>query len=194
MGDSLRRRDGGAVHGAYVVLLAQGKLHSDDPVPAFGGANDPFDFGTADLPDARQECPLIRMRMALFIEKDAVATIPRPFLQRQGDEVAEAAVRQRVLIGEEPVIRTQADIRATLHRLGQNVRAEIAGQPGRNGFLEKQPQVSAIAGARAFDGRRKIPIVGRYPQRRPHLRARFPYRNRRRGNGRFRPAASGRRP
>ena len=48
----------------------------------------------------REKRPLIAMRGALIIEEDAVAVAAPVLLQRQRDQIAETAVRQRVLIGK----------------------------------------------------------------------------------------------
>ena len=59
------------------------------------------------------------------IEKDAIAKLSRSLLQRQRDQVAEAALRKRVLIGEETVIGIKPDARSAFHRFGQQVSAEL---------------------------------------------------------------------
>jgi hypothetical protein len=77
----------------------------------------------------------------LVIEEDAVSLVAWSFLQRQRNQVPEAAVRHRVLIRKETVVRIQADVRPPFHRLRQNVRPESSGQRGWNGVLEEEPDV-----------------------------------------------------
>ena len=99
---------------------------------------------------------MIGMRQSRVIEKDAIATLPRSLLKRQGDQVAEAALGKRVLIGEETVIRIKPDARSAFHRFGQQVCAELARKRGRDRLLEKQPDVSPMARARPLQSRRQI--------------------------------------
>ena len=87
----------------------------------------------------REKRPLVGVRQPLLVEKHAVAEFPRPLLQRQRDQIAEAALRQRVLVGEEAVVGIQADVRPAFHGFRQQVRAEFAGQGGRDGLGEEQP-------------------------------------------------------
>ena len=61
-------------------------------------------------------------------------------LQRQGDQVAETALGQRVLIGKEAVVGIQADVRPAFHRFGQEVRTEPAGQARREWPRSKNSQ------------------------------------------------------
>ena len=105
---------------------------------------------------------MIGIGKPLLVEEDAVATFPRLFLQRQGDQIAETALGQRVLIGEEAVIRIQADIRPAFHRFGQDVRTEPACQRGRDGLLEEQPDVPAVAGARSLQSGRQVHAAARF--------------------------------
>jgi len=55
---------------------------------------------------------------AVVIHKDAVTVATPVLLQWQRDQIAKSAVRQRVLIGEEPVVRIETDVRPTFQRLG----------------------------------------------------------------------------
>ena len=96
------------------------------------------------------------MRQKAVIEKDAIATLPRSLLKRQGDQVAKAALGKCVLIGEETVIGIKPDARPAFHRFGQQVRAELARERRRDRLLEKQPDVSPIARAGPLQGRRQI--------------------------------------
>ena len=66
-------------------------------------------------------------------------------LQGERDQVAKSAARERILIGEEPVIRVHTDIRPTLHGLRQYVRTKSARQRGGQGLVEEQPDMGATA-------------------------------------------------
>ena len=105
------------------------------------------------------------MRQSAVIEKDAIATLPRSLLKRQGDQVAETALRKRVLVGEETVVRIKPDARPAFHRFGQEVRAELARQRGRNRLLEEEPDVPAIARTRTLESRRQIQTTTGFEER-----------------------------
>src|SRR5690606_17921398 len=87
---------------------------------------------------------------------DAVSLIASTLLQREGDQVAEAALRQRVLVRKQAVVRVEADVGPPLHGLGEKVRAEPARQRCRNGFFEEKPDVPAATGSRALERRGKF--------------------------------------
>ena len=59
-------------------------------------------------------------------------------LQRQGDQVSEAALGKRVLVGEQPVIGSQLEAAAGLHRSGQQGRSESTGFGAGNRLGEKR--------------------------------------------------------
>ena len=132
-----------------VVLWRQ--PHAEDATTPFRLLRDLLDLGSAHLAHAREKRPLICPRHERVIEEDAVALLAGSLLQRQGDQVAESSLRHRVLIRKETVVRIQSDVRPPLHRLGQEVRSEPAGQRGRNRLLEEDPDVSASSGARPFE-------------------------------------------
>ena len=54
--------------------------------------------------DRCEEAPLIGIGLELEVDEDAEALVARPTLKRQGDQVAKATPRQRVLVGEQAVI------------------------------------------------------------------------------------------
>ena len=60
------------------------------------------------------------------------------------------------MIGEETVIGIEPDARPAFHRFGQQVRAELARSVAGIASLEKQPDVSPVAGAGSLQGRRQI--------------------------------------
>ena len=111
------------------VFLRGRKPHADNTSPLLRLGDDALDAGAVDLADAREERPLIGMRHGVVIEKDAIATLPRSLLKRQGDQVAETALRKRVLVGEETVVRIQPDARPAFHRFGQEVAPSLRASP-----------------------------------------------------------------
>ena len=50
-----------------------------------------------------EELPLVGVRKEPVIDEDGITRLPRAVLQRERDEVAESAARERVLVGEESV-------------------------------------------------------------------------------------------
>src|SRR5579863_4925248 len=73
---------------------------------------------------------LIRVGLQLLIHKDAVRSVSRSALQRQGDQVAKTACWHRILIREEAIIRVEANLRPPLHSAREEERTEFAGQSG----------------------------------------------------------------
>ena len=96
------------------------------------------------------------MRREVIVEKDAVAAFPRSLLQRQRDQITKTAIGQCVLIGEEPIIRIQPDVRPALHRFGQNVGPKFPSHPRRNGVFKEKPDMPAVARAGSFQIRGQI--------------------------------------
>src|SRR5437867_9037779 len=72
------------------------------------------------------------------------------FLQRQSYHLSKPTLRQRVLIGKEPVIRTDPNVPIVLHHLGQNLRTQVPSQVSRNSFLEEEPNMTAVTRPGAF--------------------------------------------
>ena len=81
------------------------------------------------------------MRLEPGIHEYAVAAIARGLLQRQRDEIAEAASGQSVLIRKEAVARPQSRLRSALHRFRENMRAELAGQRRMDGLRKEEPHM-----------------------------------------------------
>ena len=72
IGRSLRRRDGGKVQGAD-VLLRQCMPNPYNSIACLSRADDTFNGGSIDPPDGRQECPLVPIGNKTFIEEQSVA-------------------------------------------------------------------------------------------------------------------------
>jgi len=130
-------------------------------------------LGADHLADAREERPLVGPWHERVIEEHAVALLSGALLQGQGNQVAESALRHRVLVGEQAIVRIQPDIRAALHGFGQHVRPESASQRGRDSTVEEDPDVSSATGARAFErGRQPDFPVFRLSNRRGYASSR----------------------
>src|SRR5262245_29952381 len=80
-----------------------------------------------------------------------IAALARPSLQREHNEIAEAAARHRVLARKQPVVGLEADLRPAVHGPRQQHRCEAACLEGRDGVGKEQPDVTAVAGARALE-------------------------------------------
>jgi hypothetical protein len=74
----------------------------------------------------REEAPLIGVWHELVVDEDRVAHLARTVLERQGNEIAESAPGQGVLVGEEAIVLSHAQLMAATHRLGDEVAAELA--------------------------------------------------------------------
>ena len=90
------------------------------------------------------------MRIEFIIEKLRVATRSHLLLEGQRDQVSEPALGQRILVGKQTVVRMKPDLRTPLHRFRKNMRTEFARQTGGNGLVKEKPNMTAVAGARAF--------------------------------------------
>ena len=62
---------------------------------------------------------------------------------------------QRVLVGEEAVVRSHAQLVAATHRLGDEIRAQLACRCRGHGCREEEPDMGAVARARSLDGGRE---------------------------------------
>src|SRR5207247_3203976 len=78
-----------------------------------------FNFMPADFADRGQELPLVGMRSESLVQENAITQFSQTLLERQGDQVAEAALRQGVLLRQEPIVRIGADYGSALHGLRQ---------------------------------------------------------------------------
>lgn len=130
----------------FILVLDLGDPNADDTSFPLGLPNDSLDLNRPDLSHPGQKCPLIGEGDEVLIEEYTVAALPSLLLEGQGDQVPEAALRQRVLVGEQPVIRVEADIRAGFHGFGQEKGTELPGQSRGDGFIEEEPDMAASAG------------------------------------------------
>ena len=102
--------------------------------------------------DAREECPLVTPWHETLVQEDAMAAVPRPLLQGQRNEVTKSALRQCVLVREQPVVGIQADVRPSFHGLCEEMRPEPSGQRRWNGLLEEEPDMPTSPRSRPLQG------------------------------------------
>src|SRR5260370_28733623 len=74
----------------------------------------------------------------------------RPAVAVEGYEVPETTLRHRILIGKKAVVRIEAQLRAPLHGLGQDCAGQLPCECCRRLLREEDPNMSAVAGTRAF--------------------------------------------
>jgi hypothetical protein len=128
-------------------FLLHRQAHAQDAPALLGFADDAFDLLPPYLAHVREKCPLVGPRHEAVIQEHAVAQLAWPSLQWQGNEVSEAAAGHRVLTGEEPIVRIQADVGSGLHRFCEEVGPEPACHCSRQSRLEEEPDVAALPGA-----------------------------------------------
>ena len=85
--------------------------------------------------DAAQECPLVWPGLQVLrggVQELGVAKRPTFLLQRRGDEIAEAAFWDEILVGEESVIAAKIHVPPGVHGLPQEAHPQLAGLDRRN--------------------------------------------------------------
>ena len=137
-----------------IVLLVQRQANAHHPALAAGLVHDGGDLLCSQAAQRRQERPLILVRFEALVEEHAVMSLARAALQGQRDEVAESVLGERVLARKESVVGFKTDVRVTLHRFGEQVRTEAAGEGRGHRLGEEDPDMPAVAGAGAFQCRR----------------------------------------
>jgi hypothetical protein len=96
--------------------------------------------------DGSQKCPLIGMRLELVIDEQAESLFSRFLLERQRNQVAEAALGQRVLVGEQPVVRFEFQLPDSGASMADDGGTEAARIAGRYGGREEDPGMGASRG------------------------------------------------
>ena len=133
-------------------LIPWDEANPDDiPPRCLRRADDAVGLGTRDLPYGRKKGPLVGVRNHGSVKKHAIRVVARLFLQRECNEVPELALGERVLIWKESVIRSQANLGPSLHGLREKMRANFPCENGWHGLFKEQPEMCAVAGARAFE-------------------------------------------
>ncbi len=105
------------------------------------------------LPSSRAECRSVPGRSATAHSKyDLLVAVVVSRKRSVGLlNAAEApALGQRVLVGEEAVVGVEPHLVPPLHGPGQDRASEPAGLERREGLIEENPDVSALAGTRSF--------------------------------------------
>ena len=95
------------------------------------------------------------------IDEYAAAVLARHLLQRQGDQVAEAALGHRVLVREQAVVGLQLQLSGARAGVADDGRAQAAGVTGRHPAGEEYPSVRAIPGAGNLQGNGHAQLVAR---------------------------------
>ena len=149
----LPRRRSSPRHRRLLVVDRLGEPNADDRARALRLCGDPFDSLRRNAPGGGQGGPLLRVRVGVEVrvEEDRVPLLPWPVLERQRDEVPEAAARHRVLTREEPVVRVHAQLVTRRHRLRDHVAAHLAGGGRRHRLQEEEPHVRPVPRPRPLD-------------------------------------------
>ena len=91
------------------------------------------------------EGPLVVVGLHVTVDEDAAAAFTGRFLQRQGDEVAEASLRHRVLVRKEAVVGAELQLAGTRAGVADEGGAQPAGIACRHPAGENDPGMCAIA-------------------------------------------------
>jgi hypothetical protein len=119
-----------------------------------------------DARHGREVGPLLVVgnRRELLVQEDGVSRASSLELERKRDQVADPAPRQRVLAGEETVVRVQAQRGAARQRLGEEVATHRARCARRNRSREEEPHVAAVSRSRSFDGNGQPGTAARFDE------------------------------
>ncbi len=126
--------------------------------------NHPFDIPPVHVPDGRQECPLVGDGLKDSIDKHAASLLARLLLQRQGDQVAEAAFGQHILIGKEPVVGRKLKLPGSGAGVADDGRANPARVTRCDGRREEDPGVRTVTRARNLERYGNVQFVARLPE------------------------------
>ena len=91
-----------------------------------------------------QKGPLIGMGLQLFIDEHAVPRFPGQFLQRQGNQVAKAALGHCVLIGKQAVVTCQRQLPGAVAGMADQRGSELPGLTGWNGLGKEYPGMRTV--------------------------------------------------
>ena len=90
----------------------------------------------------------------VLVGEDAITKLARPALQRQRDQIAEAADRHGVLAWKEAIIGGKTYLGAAFHGLRQHCSAKLSRRARQNRLGEENPDMTAITGSRTLKGGR----------------------------------------
>ena len=103
---------------------------------------------------SRKKRPRVRVGCERIVQKYTVVLPPGLTLQRQGNQVAEPARGQCVLVGKHPVVGDEGNTTASVHSGSQQRIAKPARLSEGNGLGKKQPNMRALTGARPLQRER----------------------------------------
>ena len=124
----------------------------------------PLQFVRGNLLQGGQICPLVRVGFKRLIDKNRISLLSCQALQRQGDQIAEAALGQSVLIGKHPVVGGQLQTCPLLHGCGEQGAAQTPGADAGDRFREKEPQMRSRSAAGPFHPAGEAPFPAELPQ------------------------------
>ena len=102
--------------------------HAENAASSFSVFDDLFNLWPPDLANAREKCPLVGPRDEGVIKKDRVVLLASGSLERQSNQVSKSSLGHRVLVRKQTVVRIEANVRTSFHRLGENVRSQSSGK------------------------------------------------------------------
>src|SRR3990172_9494176 len=109
-------------------------------------------------------CPLIFIGRKAFIEKYRIAFLSRFLLERQRDQIPEAALSQCVLAGEQPVIGFHAELVTTAHGFRDQVTSHRSRCSCRHRFSKEKPCVRSVSRTRTLDSHGHVHFLAGFPE------------------------------
>ena len=104
--------------------------------------------------DGGQKFPLIGIWSQIAVYEYAETVFARLFLQGQGNQIAEAALGHRVLIGKQAIVGAQFQLPGARASVADDGRTQTAGIARRHRASEENPDMRALAGTGNFQRRR----------------------------------------
>ena len=101
------------------VLVLRDGAHPHDPSSVLRRTNEGFRARQRHSFQGGEEYPLIRMGLEVVVDENTIAGATGTALQRQGDQIPETSPWQGVLARKETIIRTEPEIGAPIHGLGE---------------------------------------------------------------------------
>ncbi|MFO1206301.1 MAG: hypothetical protein U1E63_11330 [Burkholderiales bacterium] len=137
------------------------KGHVEGMHAACGPNNRRLDVVRRHRLNRRQELPLVRVRPQIGVDKHSEPVLPRLLLQRQGDQIAEAALGQGVLIGKQAVVGRELQLPGARAGVADDGSAHPTRIPGRYTLGEEDPGVRPVSRAGSLDCNRDAEIGAR---------------------------------
>jgi hypothetical protein len=140
-------REGSALPGLALILVVDER--NVQRMAAAGRTQDRWiDVARRHGLHRRQKAPLVGVRLQGIVHEHAAAVLARHLLQRQRDQVAEAAFGHRVLVREQPVIGCELQLPGAGTGVADERRAEPSRIPRCNVRREEDPRMYAMARTR----------------------------------------------